>query len=142
VNSWLTPSLQFACKSSSNSHHTAQLLVLLYHKITICPKNWRLPRSDNPGSSPGGNNNLNEFWNLNQNSGANATALHTNWLGVRAGFVGSDGNFGSVGAWGGYWSSTVSDAAGALILGFSATGVTPAGSCSKAQGCSVRCVLD
>jgi len=110
------------------------------------PKNWRLPRSDNPGSSPGGNNNRNEFWNLNQsqNNGLTNTdsGLRTNWLGVRAGIVSNAGVLNDVGAWGFYWSSTVSNAATARLLNFNATSVNPAGGSNKSGGFSVRCVLD
>ena len=118
----------------------------LCYSLVPCPKNWRLPRTNTLGSSAQVNDNTNEFWNLNQsqNNGLTNTdsGLRTNWLGVRAGNVGSDGTFLSVGASGNYWSSTVGGAANARSLVFNATVVSPASNWNKAVGCSVRCVLD
>ena len=140
-----------ACNTTQSSqpliHQTPNPGTGHNQNTTICPKNWRLPRTTTLGSSTQVNDNTNEFWNLNQtqNNGLTNTdsLLRTNWLGVRAGSVNSTtGGFVNVGTQGVYWSSTVLNAANAHILLFLATLVSPANNCNKAQGCSVRCVLD
>jgi len=113
---------------------------------SVCPDGWRLPTAGVNGATAQFNN-TNEFWNLNQvvngGSASSPAGLLSNWLGVYAGFSDNGaGNPGNVGTWAYYWSSTISNAASARHLLFNSTSAVPPANGNKANGFSVRCVLD
>jgi uncharacterized protein (TIGR02145 family) len=113
---------------------------------SICPAGWRLPTAGANGTVAQ-NNNTNEFWNLNQrvNSGSASSpaGLLSNWLGVYAGFLWTDGVFAFVNNDGYYWSSSINSAGSSWGLRFNSTLVNPGiNNNSKSGAFSVRCVAD
>ncbi len=101
---------------------------------TICPSGWRLP-TGGIGS---------EFIALNAavNSGLGNTdlGLRTNWLGQRAGYLWA-GTASYQGSRGVYWSSTLSSAAFARAMLYTATSVTITSNTATIENThSVRCI--
>ena len=119
---------------------------------SICPKGWRLPNASQT------DNVNNEFGRMLYGEGITAALSNGNesvgyhngvtsfnklrsdpYYFVRSGFI--DGRtLYSPGAFGFYWSSTVSSSANAYYLSFSGTNIYPAYNGNRYSGWSVRCV--
>ncbi len=118
---WYTATADTGTQSMSSGNTT----------VSICPKGWRLPTSENSG----------EFKTLYDNY-KSSLALRSNPVNFTfSGLVGSS-SLGNQGSSGNYWSSTVNSNYGAYTLYLGASHVYPTYGDNKYLGFSIRCIAD
>jgi uncharacterized protein (TIGR02145 family) len=132
------------CSSSTNNPSYNET-------ITICPKNWRLPKGGAGATATGSaSTTVSEFARLDialggtgQNrsgSGVSDSHLRGDWMGMYSGMYGS--GLGYQGSEGYYWSSTAGKQAGyAYYLVYNSSYVYPASDYFRSTGHAVRCVI-